>query len=146
MLAQKSFHACILEVALHMLLSNAGIWKLIHTSGNEIIKPMSCGAGRGAHMLKENIRVYEILIQTLKCMLWRILAMQAKERSDKNKQRYLRKRLWRPKGFWVVEDPILSIQSVHIWRWCQPYVPAVLYSPEIFFLLPILIFISGWKE
>jgi hypothetical protein len=33
--------------------------------------------------------------------------------------------LWRPVGFWDVEDPTLFTHSSHRWRWCcQPYAPA----------------------
>jgi hypothetical protein len=36
-------------------------------------------------------------------------------------------------GLWDVENPTLSTQSAHGWRWCcQTYEPAALYHPEIF--------------
>jgi hypothetical protein len=51
-----------------------------------------------------------------------------------HKQSYSCKRPWRPIGSWDVKDPTLSRQSAHRWRLgCQPYAPAALCSPEIFF-------------
>jgi hypothetical protein len=36
-----------------------------------------------------------------------------------------------PQGFWDVDAPTISRQSVHRWRWgCQPYAPATLCSQE----------------
>jgi hypothetical protein len=46
-------------------------------------------------------------------------------------KKYSRNRPWRPIGLWDVKDPTLFRQSAHRWRQgCQPYAPAVLYSPE----------------
>jgi hypothetical protein len=38
--------------------------------------------------------------------------------------------MWRPIGLWDVEAVTFSRQSAHRWQWgCQPYAPAVLYTP-----------------
>jgi hypothetical protein len=47
-----------------------------------------------------------------------------------NVQIIFKHRSWRPAGFWDVDDPTLSRQSVHRWRWCQPCAPVALSSPE----------------
>jgi hypothetical protein len=49
------------------------------------------------------------------------------------KQNYSGNMPWRPIEFWDVKDPTFSRQSAHRWQsGCQPYAPAVLYSPETF--------------
>jgi hypothetical protein len=53
-------------------------------------------------------------------------------------------RPWRPIGLWEVEAPTFSRQSAHRWRWgCQPYAPALLYSPGRFL---VLISVRGWID
>jgi hypothetical protein len=47
---------------------------------------------------------------------------------------------------WHVKKPTLCRKSAHRWQWaCQPHMPAMLYSPETFlFLSLILISARGW--
>jgi hypothetical protein len=41
----------------------------------------------------------------------------------------------RPTSLWDIEDPTLSRQSAHRWRWdSQPHAQVALYSPDIFFV------------
>jgi hypothetical protein len=49
-------------------------------------------------------------------------------------QSYLCNRQWMPIGIWHAEDPMLSRQSAHRWRYgCQPNAPAALYYPVTLF-------------
>jgi hypothetical protein len=50
--------------------------------------------------------------------------------TGKKRQNYPCNRPWRPIGLWDFEAPTFSRQSVHRWRWGQPYAPVTLYPKE----------------